>query len=194
MADEILTKIFRYNESTISSPTKYGYKFFEANDYFKLAIKPFDLIHINFANKKDYYYKVEGIEDNKPANIRLEYKNKIYYFNDESNIIDISIYEDISKFKLYINDEYIRNSLQSGEYGELFGNVNISECNVPDVDELVVYCFRNDDKRLIGEYPIVNGIYRIPNLDANARYDIVLVDKNRTIEQQVLSYRLPAKY
>ena len=190
MADEVIAQIFENKQYGYGKSEEFGYKFFSF-DYL-LNEKPFDGI----AQGNQYYkldYRVEGVADGIKSKFKITYNGQNYYY-DEVDKIDLNLYHDISKFKLYVNDIYIDSPLQSGLYGEIIGNINIKECGITNPEDIEIVCLTNDSKRLIGRYDAINGTYKIPNLDANQYYDIILVDKSRKIEQQVLSYRKPTPY
>lgn len=192
MAEIIEGQIFRSGHP-IGKTNEYGIVFMNYSSKYLLTERTFNLISTVSKDLTHFLYRIEGVESNVKKNIKILYKGQNYFY-DELNEIDLNLFTDLENYKIYIDDVLIKNPIQSGEYGVITGNVSVTECNVNDADNLVIRCFRNDDYRYIGEYPINNGTYSIPNLDANVRYDLILVDKDRGIEQQVLSYRLPIKY
>lgn len=76
--------------------------------------------------------------------------------------------------------------------GYIIGTVNMTNCNINT--DIIIKCFRSEDNLFIGEYPLINNTYRIDNLDTNTLYTIIMVDKNRVVEQRVSSYRSPLPY
>lgn len=125
-------------------------------------------------DKVEGFVLVSGVED--------------YYATvDPSKLSYYEIYDLVTKesYPLY-NQPMIK--------GYIYGKVNVQDC-ANNQNALEVRCFRSDNKRFIGSYkPDSNGDYNIPNLDVNAKYDLILVDTERTIEQQVSSYRTPTSY
>ena len=77
--------------------------------------------------------------------------------------------------------------------GYIYGNVDLNACGV-DPNTTVIKVIRAYDNYYIGEYEVKNNQYRVDNLDYNTRYDIILYDKSRTIEQVVRSYVRPTLY
>jgi len=73
--------------------------------------------------------------------------------------------------------------------GYLSGTINYD--NTCGVTDLVVHCYRSDSHEFIGEFPVVNNKYRINYLYYDKQYDVILVDKNKAIENQVSSNRNP---
>ncbi len=151
---------------------------------------------------KNYYspsFFVEGI-DNKDIHLNIEMIDgqDIGYITGQiitNNFISIENIP-IEKYKIYTQDTTWFKIIEKNQTmikGELNGNINIKDCGTSN-SYLVVKCFRFEDNHFIGEYPIVNGVYNIPNLDVNTYYNLILEDKNRIIEQQVLSYRKPTAY
>lgn len=77
--------------------------------------------------------------------------------------------------------------------GSITGTVTLKSCQV-NPENLYVICLRSDGIK-IGEYPVSStNTYRIHNLNVNERYHIILVDKARTLEWMVSSYRKPLPY
>lgn len=126
-------------------------------------------------NRVKDYILYSGIEDYEIQNIEIGYI-------DEFEIHDL------------VNDQ--RYPLYTHEMvkGYIGGSVNLKNCGVKFVD-MKVYCYRNDNSRLIGVYDLnEDGTYTIPNLDVNSFYDIVFKDQNRKIENISSSYRNPKAY
>lgn len=177
-------------------------------------VKPFPYNNKLYYNKSNYifiynnllfknYYTpsffVEGIE-NKDIHLNIEmvdgqdigYKTGQVITNNFISIENIPI----ERYKIYTQNNTWFKIVEKNKTmikGELNGNINIKDCGTSN-SSLVVKCFRFEDNHFIGEYPIVNGVYNIPNLDVNTYYNLILEDKNRIIEQQVLSYRKPTAY
>lgn len=169
------------------------------------------MIHENDLSKVDYNiiinYFVEGKYDQE---IYDQYESVV--LTSSVTIYDYQIpkinyfkYNNANKYLSYqvrYGDKYykdIKFDIDNNKFidmvrGDIVGNVNLSSCNVTDMSKLKILCYRNDDHFFIGEYPVVDNKYFIPNLDVNTRYDIVLVDESRTIEQQVSSYRKPTAH
>lgn len=77
--------------------------------------------------------------------------------------------------------------------GRIDGNISTLSCAL-DRETLKIICYKNDVK-IGGEYRIDNNwSYSIPNLDANSKYDIILIDESKKIEWRVQSSRSPAPY
>lgn len=126
-------------------------------------------------NKAQNYILLEGVED-------YEYNGINYDYFDEYEIHDLV---NGQRYPLY-KHEMVK--------GFIAGSVNLKNCGVKSVD-LKVYCYRNDNSRLIGVYDLNDdGTYSIPNLDVNSYYDIIFKDQNRKIENISSSYRKPKSY
>lgn len=176
---------------------------FENNAPYTIEFSNTKIISMSIYDDSDVIYRGDNIF------------KKIYFYNEGGSDNDIiKLYEngnlfikstgfldynfiDNSKLHIYtlqINDGEFKQLINLSKYrGEIRGFVSASNCDV-DAKELSVLCFSSNDHRYIGEFNIENGSYVIPNLDALLKYDIVLVDKSRTIEQKVLSYRTPEPY
>ncbi len=137
-------------------------------------------------------FNIEGRSDNNNEEYILLYDNRFRRYSNESKLILNDLNFD-TKVSIFYNG-YIIDLQDDIDYGELYGQVNLINCGINDITNVEILCFRNDDKRFIGRYNLDGNRYTIPNLHADVRYDIVLVDKSRTIEQQVSSYRLPTRY
>lgn len=141
-------------------------------------------------------YFIEGKPENHGYVVTIKNLTKPHYYNNITH--KTNEYKNISlEVGIYIisSESYYRifSNSETMIKGELNGNINIKDCGTNN-SSLVVKCFRFEDNHFIGEYPIVNGVYNIPNLDVNTYYNLILEDKNRIIEQQVLSYRKPTAY
>lgn len=147
--------------------------------------------NVKNTNYTETFY-IEGMDENNVSEYLVLYDNRLRKKSTSNKLIldDLNYDTDVSIFK----DGYIINLEKNIVLGELFGNINIKACGITNIEDVEIICLRNDSKRLIGRYEIVNGKYQIPNLDVNSYYDIILVDKSRKIEQQVLSYRKPTPY
>lgn len=169
------------------------------------------ILHENDNSKVEYNntinYFVEGKSDqeiyNQYENVILTSSNTIYDLQVPSlNYFTYTNGNKYLSYKVNYGDTYFKdikfdetnNFFIDMVRGDIIGNVNLSSCNVNDISTLKILCFRNDDHFYIGEYPVIDNKYFIPNLDVNTRYDIILVDKSRTIEQQVSSYRKPTPH
>lgn len=76
--------------------------------------------------------------------------------------------------------------------GYISGKVDVVRCGV-NLNDLIVKIFDYDTNEYLGSYPLSNGGgYIIHDLDTTKHYNIILEDLTRTIEQQVLSYRITA--
>lgn len=150
--------------------------------------------------------------------ITTDHSKSIYYFiegqpdayNKEITITDLERY--ISEKKILSKNEdilNIRNSRylisNSTGYRKIIDNKTsmkrgyiecvpyMKQCEV-DISNIYFKCFRSEDGMFIGEYPVVDGISFIPNLDCNSEYDIIFVDKTKTLEHIVQSRRKPKEY
>lgn len=125
-------------------------------------------------NKEKEYVLYEGIEDYAVNGINESYKDE-FEIHDKVNG---------QKYSLY-NHTMIK--------GYISGNVNIANCG--NNINMKVYCYRNDNNRLIGVYDLDSlNNYNIPNLDVNSYYDIVFKENNRKLENISSSYRKPKSY
>lgn len=147
---------------------------------------------------KEYNYNifVEGKVGDQIVNVKNIAYNEERRYTLINNIPNSSLYEGTSEYIVRNGDMYYKKFKPSKTKimipGELSGIVNTKNCG--DLTSLVVRCFRDSDHLFIGEYSVIDGNYTIPNLDVNSTYDIVLVDKNRSIEQLVSSHRTPRAY
>lgn len=77
--------------------------------------------------------------------------------------------------------------------GSITGTITLKSCQV-NPENLYVMCLRSDGQK-IGEYQVSStNTYRIHNLNIHDRYHIILIDKARTLEWMVSSYRKPMPY
>lgn len=193
MVDDV--QIFENSINNFDSES-YGFVFQNLDDKFLKTGLSFDLFNINqYKYNISYLYIVEGSYDTDEPKILITYMNDEYYRSDNTNKINLKFNVDPKDFKLYVNDVYIDNMFQSGIYGQIYGNIFIQDCEFPDSAlSLEMLCYRSDSNRFIGRYAVINGSYTIPNLDVEAEYDIVLVDRSKTLEQKILSFRKPTAY
>lgn len=134
--------------------------------------------------KEDNHIKIYDVFNNKTTYYKMNNLIESLYFADYKNMI-IS-YNGITK---HVN-KYSKNMIR----GEIFGNINLKSCGDTNYNDLEVRCYRSDNV-FIGTYPVnKNGQYNIPNLDYNDYYDIILIDKSKTIEWKVHSQRKPSLY
>lgn len=115
------------------------------------------------------------------------------------NDIEDNIFNNLYQDKLYTikSDSYYKTFVPKDSLpmvkGFIYGNVDLNACGV-DPNTTVIKVIRAYDNYYIGEYEVKNNQYRVDNLDYNTRYDIILYDKSRTIEQVVRSYVRPTLY
>lgn len=125
-------------------------------------------------NKEKDYILYDGIEDYAVDGINEGYKNE-FEIHDKVNGQKYDVYD----------HEMIK--------GYISGNVNIANCG--NNINMKVYCYRNDNNRLVGIYDLDSlNNYNIPNLDVNSYYDIVFKENNRKLENISSSYRKPKSY
>lgn len=173
-----------------------------SNNNFNILKKPIEMSYLkdnmfnyweenNYNNKINYkkIFIIEGRLDTDSSEYIILYDNRIKNYNNVSKLILDDLNYDTKVSILY--NGYILELKENITYGAIYGQVNLTNCDHGDME---ILCFRSDNKRFIGRYEIINSRYSIPNLDVNSRYDIVLVDKSKKIEQQVSSYRQPFKY
>lgn len=150
----------------------------------------------NYYKEYNYSIFVEGKIGDQIINVKNNNYNEERRYTLINNAPNNSLYEQSSVYIARSGDMYYKKFKPSKTKimipGELSGIVNTKNCG--DLTSLVVRCFRDSDHLFIGEYSVIDGNYTIPNLDANTTYDIVLVDKNRSIEQLVSSHRTPRLY
>ena len=165
-----------YPELYIDEPEKLNYQFDNLGDYtIKGFIEGYTDRKYQIINTLNDYILTEGIED-------YEYYGIDFNYIDEYKIKDLSTNE--------IYDLYKHEMIK----GYISGKVNLSNCGVK-TENIDVYCYRNDNHRLIGIYKLdSNSMYVIPNLDVNSFYDIVFKDSKRKIENISSSYRQPVSY
>lgn len=146
-----------------------------------------------------YSFFVEGREDDVFVEVKCESNNSVKYttilknneiYNAtdsiESNYIIKLIGDPNNYFKIIKPDEEMIK-------GSITGTITLKSCQV-NTENLYVICLRSDGIK-IGEYPVSStNTYRIHNLNVNERYHIILVDKARTLEWMVSSYRKPMPY
>lgn len=145
-----------------------------------------------------YNFFIEGVYDI-PTSLTVSLDNQItFVMKSDSNDFMLN---DLKLLNLKIisnNGGYIK-TISPGRdpnmiKGYIKGDINISNCNTSGPSSFIARCFRESDNLVIGEYPVVNGSYDIPNLNVNDIYTIILVDRNRVFKQQVNSYRKPTPY
>lgn len=178
----------------------------------------------NFIIRNNYHKQVNKIVNGTPnvvlENSETVYKNQFYYYTFKEGYVDkywLSLSNKIDKLKTNVDDvdDYTFKNLykdynytvKSDDYyktfvpkdslpmvkGYIYGNVDLNACGV-DPNTTVIKVIRAYDNYYIGEYEVKNNQYRVDNLDYNTRYDIILYDKSRTIEQVVRSYVRPTLY
>lgn len=137
-------------------------------------------------------YYVEGLKDDNKYEYILLYDNKYKKTTSDNKLIlnDLNFDTVVSILK----DGEIIILKENIKLGAIFGLVNTRNCGIQNESDMEIICVTNDTKRVIGRYPVVDGKYTIPNLYVDQYYDIILVDKTRAIEQQILSYRKPNPY
>ena len=143
-------------------------------------------------NKINFNIFIEGETGDKWVTIyEINTTNVISVFA-KNNFVDLSLFK-YGYYKLEYNNYYkFINPQQTIIPGYINGNINLKSCG--DVD-IKIHCYRNGDHFFIGEYsPTTDGYYEIPNLDVNTKYDVVMVDNNRLIEQKIISYQTPKSY
>lgn len=167
----------------------------------------YDNSYLNLPNSNNVYkidYFIEGLTDDE------YYKNfyslKLFCGNDDivkinNNVINyfssnvnpyISYYIKNKNYKKEFYYNPATDSFNTMQRGNLFGKVNLKSCEIDDYTTLQILCYRNSDRQYIGTYKVKSdGTYEIPNLDVNSKYDIILYDSIRRLEQQVQSYRTP---
>lgn len=74
--------------------------------------------------------------------------------------------------------------------GFISGTVDYADC---DGSTFFIRCYCVDGFH-VGDYPITNGNYNIPNLDVNNQYDVCLIDSTSYLETKVHSKRTPTLY
>ena len=144
-----------------------------------------------------YNFFIEGVYDS-PTSLNVTIDNQVT-FNMKSDTNDFILSRlNLNNLKIVAKGAY--NKLVSPGRdlnmikGYIKGDINTSNCSTAGPSSFIARCFRESDNLLIGEYPVVNGSYDIPNLNVNDRYTIILVDRNRVFKQQVNSYRKPTPY
>lgn len=189
---------YTYKYTVDTSPLKYS-----GDVYIKSISKPD--YHYSYYMKIDNYYSptffVEGVDDNIYINLTTIRGYQQYQFDTTTSQYTINGYYTfvdipIAIYKLTAsNGNWFKmiDFNQTMVRGSLSGTLSIIECD-GEFNSYYVKCFRNKDSFLIGEYPVENNNYIIPNLDCNTDYDIVLVDQSRTLEQKILSFRKPTPY
>lgn len=130
-----------------------------------------------------------------------------YKLNDQITNIDTVGSTDNNDYINFEDLQRAKYKLISGEYYKYFvpsktkpmiksyiyGNVDVVNCGGVE-SNLKIKCIRSDDNLFIGYYDVLDKKYNIPNLDYNTRYDIILFDESKNIEQQISSYRQPILY
>ena len=93
-------------------------------------------------------------------------------------------------YELYIENKKVDFIQVDYEFvGYLSGRVNYDEsCGIT---KWVARLFDYETNRFICEHPLINNQYRFDNLYMNRRYNVILVDLLKSVEQQVSSYRRP---
>lgn len=190
-----------YNEFNINYEPPKTYNFIEDEyKYFRNLKKTSTIVYDESGNNTMYTtedtftkinYFIEGSDSN--DDIELYYNGKLFIKKKDNIQYNYIKKNKLQNYNIKVNNEF-KQLLNLSEYrGEIRGFVNVSNCGA-DAKDLSILCYSSNDHRFIGDFEIVNGTYVIPNLDALLKYDIVLVDKSRTIEQKVLSYRTPEPY
>lgn len=106
--------------------------------------------------------------------------SKVKAFNINNNI------KFINRDELIVQDKNINVVL-----GYLTGEVEQSACKT---NALYIKVFNNRTNRHIGDYEIIDGEFKIDNLNYYDTYDVVLVDRLGKIENQTMSRRKPTPY
>lgn len=150
--------------------------------------------NIVFDKSKKLVFFIEGEEtNNQPIVIKSLSSTSIYQeiFTQSPMVLENI---PLARYKVsYKNWSRTIDLNESMVAGSISGSVNLKSCGINE-NNAIIECYRDYDKIFIGRYPIINGTYNIPNLDCNTRYNLILVDETRTIEQKVLSYRKPTAY
>lgn len=150
---------------------------------------------LKFDNIYNLTMFVEGVSSDIDTNIYISEVNKnetlyngFYCYNNK-----INIQYKPSTYKLTYKNWYkFLNKYETMIPGSISGSISrpLSCGNL----DLYIRCFRSSDNHYIGEYKVDGNTYEIPNLNCTEFYNIVMVDKNRIIEQQVSSHRQPIPY
>lgn len=125
--------------------------------------------------------------------------NKTHYsvlFNSKSLKFESHNLSINRKYTLYLDDVALLDE-EIHQYpfdlGYIDGNLVIKGCDNTSLN-FEVKVLKTKTNRYIGSFPVVDGYYKIEQLDCNFEYDLILVDKDRFFEQKVLSRRKPKPY
>lgn len=158
-------------------------------------------IHLDESSRYRYNYSffVEGRTDDVLVQIKNMKDNSVYgttLKENETCYVDYTMFTD---YKITVpNDpnnyfKIIKPNDAIMIKGSITGTITLTGCTVNPANMYII-CLRSDGIK-IGEYNIdISNTYRIHNLNVNERYHIILVDKARTLEWMVSSYRKPLPY
>lgn len=199
MTNDIIYEAYYIKPSLIvdDQSNKFGYIYTEYNEKHICNIFTDGYIQAKINKENDSFlsYTIEGSTDDFIGNITI-YVGNTFFNSIDGNTFYLNV-KDENMYKVYVNNVLMPiNEIKQDKYdlGEITGNVNVANCGVENIDDLTILCFKSYTHRFIGEFKIENNVYKIPNLDVNFNYDIILKDKSKKIEQKVASYRTPTPY
>lgn len=198
------TNIGKFNVGApISKNLNYKSNFIIFNNYKKTYNNidngtPYVTLEVNdniYKNQFYYYTFKEGYNEKYGLSLTNNFDKLSTTVKNVEDFTFNNLYKDIL-YKITSLDYYKtfvpKDSLPMVK-GYIYGNVDLNACGV-DPNTTVIKVIRAYDNYYIGEYDVKNNQYRVDNLDYNTRYDIILYDKSRTIEQVVRSYVRPTLY
>lgn len=154
-------------------------------------------LHESLNLYKKYNFFIEGIP-NELVNIRIKNNNTSEYYDaDYDNTNDYALDHNNTTYHISSSDypyyNLTINNLTNMIRGKIEGNISTLACAL-NPENLKIICYR-DGIKIGKDYYIDNRwSYIIPNLDANAEYDIILIDESKKIEWKVHSKRKPLAY
>ena len=154
----------------------------------------FAIEDINDVRKIDEFtVYIEGKRNNKNEAIDILGKNNVFERLIKSpNVISKVKAFNNNKIKFINNDELIvQDKNINVVLGYLTGELEQTECKT---NGYYIKVFNHNTNRFIGEYEIIDGIFKIDNLNYYEYYDVVLCDRLNKIENQVMSKRKPTLY
>lgn len=198
-----VTSYYKNNTNTVYYITEYSLQehatYLYAGDINSIVnyIKPVSINQIDFNNNYDsnpkysLEYIVEGQDKNHKIDLYCNMHDDLIqsiYSNSRFKFENLELQNAIYHVKIDDN-QFIRNLKVSTIYE--IGTLTVSvDTSCLEATDFKVRCYRHDNGKFIGEYPLINEQCTITNLFKHDFYDLVLIDALGIFEYQTMSKRI----